>query len=171
MNSIRNYEQDSSAMGRINAWGMAVNLALDRPLVGGGFECFTPRAFAVYARDPTRVVDAHSVYFKVLGEHGFVGIALFLTLAGLTWRSCARIHRRTRHHEDLRWMSELARMIQVSMVGWATAGAFVGLAYFDLYYDLIAAVVVTKLILRDELAKKATAPRLGWGPEPSPAVR
>ena len=33
-------------------------------------------------------------------------------------------------------------MIQVSMIGYATGGAFLGLACFDLYYDLIAIVVI-----------------------------
>jgi putative inorganic carbon (HCO3(-)) transporter len=36
MRTIQSYEQDSSAMGRLNAWQMAINLANDR-LTGGGF--------------------------------------------------------------------------------------------------------------------------------------
>jgi hypothetical protein len=38
-------------------------------------------------------------------------------------------------------------MIQVSLVGYASAGAFLGLAYFDYYYTLIALVVLCKTAL------------------------
>ena len=34
-------ELDASARGRLDAWGMLTNLALDRPIVGGGFEPYT----------------------------------------------------------------------------------------------------------------------------------
>ncbi len=42
METISDYENDGSAMGRINAWRMAWNLATDRPLFGGGFEIYNP---------------------------------------------------------------------------------------------------------------------------------
>ena len=45
MGTINTYEQDGSAMGRINAWIMAWNLACDR-WIGGGFELAQPEAFA-----------------------------------------------------------------------------------------------------------------------------
>jgi probable O-glycosylation ligase (exosortase A-associated) len=72
MESIQSYQQDRSAMGRINAWEFAYNLALDRPL-GGGFEAFQPEAFQRWAPNPDHLQDAHSIWFEVLGEHGFVG--------------------------------------------------------------------------------------------------
>jgi probable O-glycosylation ligase (exosortase A-associated) len=146
MESIRHYQQDASAMGRINSWNFAINLAGDRPLVGGGFECFTPRIFAVYAPNPTDVHDAHSIYFEVLGEHGFVGLFLFLALAISTWRSCSTLTRIGESDEELLWVSDLLRMVQVGLVAYAVTGLFVGLAYFDLYYNFVAIVVTTKLI-------------------------
>jgi len=145
MATIKTYEQDSSAMGRINAWMMAYNLAKDR-LTGGGFECFRRPTFAMYAPDPGDVHDAHSIYFEVLGEHGFIGLALFLAIGYAAWRSCRWIMRRTKEREDLKWIHDLGAMLQVSLVGYAAAGAFLGLAYFDLYYNLIALIVLAKVI-------------------------
>ena len=49
MFSIRDYQADQSAQGRINAWHFAFNLAKDR-LFGGGFRTFTPDLFAVTRR-------------------------------------------------------------------------------------------------------------------------
>lgn len=155
MYSIEEYKNDPSSMGRLNAWGFAMNLARNRPLTGGGFEVFDPHWFRVYAPHPNDYHDAHSVYFEVLGEHGFVGLLLFLTLAVLAWRSCSSMVHRVRDQEGLQWVADLARMCQVSMVGYATSGAFVGLAYFDLYYNVIAIIVVSKLIVL-ESAKAAS---------------
>ena len=86
MATISNYEQDPSAMGRINSWHMAFNLAKDRPL-GAGFESFRDAMFAMYAPDPGDVHDSHSIYFQVLGHHGFLGLFLFLLLGVMTWRT------------------------------------------------------------------------------------
>jgi probable O-glycosylation ligase (exosortase A-associated) len=85
MDTIGEYQQDSSAMGRINAWQMAWNLA-SHNFFGGGFEIYNPTTFILYAPDPLDVHAAHSIYFQVLGEHGFIGLILFLTMWGLTWR-------------------------------------------------------------------------------------
>ena len=54
MDTIRTYEQNTSAMARINAWGFAVNLARDKPLTGGGFQVFQPDAFAIWGPDATQ---------------------------------------------------------------------------------------------------------------------
>ncbi len=153
MSTIQTYHEDASAMGRINAWRMAYNLARDRHL-GGGFECFLAPTFAMYAPDPTAVHDAHSIYFEVLGEHGFVGLVLFLAIGYLAWRSCRWIMRHTRDREDLKWIYDLAAMLQVSLIGYAASGAFLGLAYFDLYYNLIALIVLAKVIARKALGEE-----------------
>jgi len=146
MATIETYQQDGSAMGRINAWEMAFNLAKDRPL-GGGFETFQRGMFAVYAPNPENVHDSHSIYFEVLGEHGFFGLFLFLVLGLMVWRTASWIIKRARGDPENRWAADLAAMVQVSLVGYAGAGAFLGLANFDLYYTLIAVVVLCKTVL------------------------
>ncbi|RRQ22836.1 putative O-glycosylation ligase, exosortase A system-associated [Thiohalobacter thiocyanaticus] len=157
MHTIQEYEEDQSAQGRINAWHFAVNLAQDRPLVGGGFEAFHWRNFRHYAPDPNDVKDAHSIYFEVLGEHGFAGLFIYLLLGFFAWRSATWVIRNTREREDLLWARDLAAMIQVSLAGYASAGAFLGLAYFDLYYHLIAMVVILRFLVRQQLQAAAEA--------------
>ena len=93
----------------------------------------------------------------MLGHHGFVGLALFLLLGLMTWRTAAWVIRHGRRSREHRWASDLAAMVQVSLVGYATVGAFLGVAYFDLYYALITVVVLTKVVLlSDKAARKAT---------------
>ena len=156
MASIQNYEEDGSAQGRINAWRMAFNLASDRP-TGGGFETFRRETFAIYAPKPENVHDAHSIYFEVLGEHGFIGLALFLALGIMTWFTASWVIRHARGSPETRWLADMVGMVQVSLVGYAAGGAFLGLAYFDFYYNLIAIVVLAKVLLLRRLAEAKTA--------------
>jgi probable O-glycosylation ligase (exosortase A-associated) len=165
MNTITNYETDPSAVGRINAWKMAFNMAKDRPL-GGGFDSFHDYTFALYAPNPGDVHDSHSIYFEVLGDHGFVGLGIFLVLALMTWRTASWVISRAHRDREKRWLADLAAMIQVSLVGYATAGAFLGLAYFDYYYTLIALVVLCKTILVSDAASRVAEPAVSVAERP-----
>ncbi|MEP6657200.1 MAG: putative O-glycosylation ligase, exosortase A system-associated, partial [Betaproteobacteria bacterium] len=136
MRSIGVENLDSSAEGRINAWWMAWNLAKDRP-IGGGFEVITRELFARYAPDPTDVHAAHSIYFQVLGEHGFFGLFLFLLIWWLVWRWAGRMYRQGGQEGHSAWPRHLGGMIQVSLFGYLVGGAFLSLAYFDLPYNLL----------------------------------
>jgi len=152
MGTISTYEQDASAMGRINAWQTAFNIATER-LVGGGFELYSYEVFARYAPNPEDVHAAHSIYFQVLGEHGFVGLFLFLLIWWLAWRCANQIKRSAKDQRDWRWAGSLATMIQVSLVGYAVGGAFLSLAYWDLpYYELVI-LLVTRDLIRRQITK------------------
>jgi putative inorganic carbon (HCO3(-)) transporter len=140
METIRTYDEDESALGRLNAWRMAWNLACDR-FFGGGFAVAHIDLFRIYAPNP-EARAAHSIYFQVLGEHGFVGLFLFLAVGVATWRQAARLVQRGHSAESLRWAADLGAMIQVSMVGFGVGGAFLSLAYFDLPYNLMAMTVI-----------------------------
>ncbi|MEO8132703.1 MAG: putative O-glycosylation ligase, exosortase A system-associated [Betaproteobacteria bacterium] len=164
METIETYDRDASAQGRINAWMMAWNLAKDRPLVGGGFDIYNYSIFARYAPDPTDVHAAHSIYFTMLGEHGFVGLALFLLLWFVVWRDASWIIRKVKDREELKWASDLASMVQVSLAGYAVGGAFLSLAYFDVPYNLAVALVLTRILIAKEIARESPSrgPRGEW---------
>jgi len=71
--------------------------------------------------------------------------------------TCSRTVKLTRHQPDLKWAGDLSKMMQVSMVGYAAAGAFLNLSTFDLFYHVLAIVVMAHLIVRNELKKTSTA--------------
>jgi putative inorganic carbon (HCO3(-)) transporter len=168
MESINDYKEDSSALGRLNSWNFAFNVAKDN-LMGGGFLTFTPKVFALYAPNPTDVHAPHSIYFQVLGEHGFIGLAIFLSILFLGWRTGARIITFCKDKPDLQWARNLAAMCQVSLVGYAVGGAFLSLAYFDLLYDILIIVVLLEKVLlkkpsHDRQPSVATAQARASGP-------
>jgi len=140
MHTIETYEQDQSAMGRIYAWNNAIDLA-NMSFMGGGF-----RAVTGYGG-----TDSHSNWFGVLGEQGWVGLAMFVLLHLFTWRTATRIIKAAKPHKSLYWARDLAAMIQVSLVGYMVSGSFLGLQYFDLFYHLIAIVVIAKVLVEREV--------------------
>ncbi|MDP1643967.1 MAG: putative O-glycosylation ligase, exosortase A system-associated [Thiobacillus sp.] len=141
MSTINTYQEDQSAQGRINAWHTAFNVAKDR-ITGGGFEMWQPPVFRQYAPDPFNVRDVHSIYFEVMGEQGFIGFALFMLLGLMAWIRAQQIIKRYKKDPDNKWASDLSAMIQVSLVGYATGGVFLGMAYFDLPYHLMIILVL-----------------------------
>jgi probable O-glycosylation ligase (exosortase A-associated) len=169
MRSIADYKEDVSAMGRINAWSMAYNLAKDRVPLGGGFEIYNRSVFGRYAPVPDDVHSAHSIYFQMLGEHGFLGLALFLLLWVLVWRDASWVIRTARSAPEMRWAFNLARMIQVSLAGYAVGGAFLNLAYYDVPYYILTAMVLTRMLVERELAEKtARGDAIPPAPQPMP---
>jgi putative inorganic carbon (HCO3(-)) transporter len=147
MNTIKTYEQDSSALGRINAWTMAFNIAKDRPM-GAGFATAAPVIYEKYAPDPSTVLVAHSIYFQVMGEHGFIGLALYLLFWIATFLFAAQLSRKARYYPDLAWCGELAKMIRVSLIGFLVGGAFLSLAYWDVPFYLMVVLVAMGEIVR-----------------------
>ncbi|MFT7724550.1 MAG: putative O-glycosylation ligase, exosortase A system-associated [Roseateles sp.] len=141
MNTIETYDQDASALGRINAWWMAWNLAKDN-FFGGGFMVSNAAIFATYAPDPTAVHAAHSIYFMVLGEHGFIGLFLFLLLFCLAFGTAGKLRTQGRRQPETQWLSDLGAMLQVSFAGYAVGGAFLSLSYWDLPYNMMAMAVI-----------------------------
>jgi len=141
MYTIETYQTDESALGRINAWHTAFNVAKSR-VTGGGFEMFLPPTFRQYAPDPFRVHDVHSIYFEVMGEHGFIGFGMFILLAIFAWLRANQVIRECKNDPQRKWAADLAAMIQVSLIGYGAGGAFLGMAYFDLTYHLMIVVVL-----------------------------
>lgn len=163
MDSISDYQSDTSAQGRINAWHMAWNLASDR-FFGGGFEIYNKPTFLAYAPVPNDVHAAHSIYFQVLGEHGFVGLTLFLLIWWLTWRWAGWLRIHARYDANTQWASVLGAMVQASLVGYLVGGAFLSLAYFDLPYNLLVLVVLARRWIEHYLrGDNFDAPEYGAG--------
>lgn len=168
MSTINTYQEDQSAQGRINAWYTAFNVAKDR-ITGGGFELWRPQVFREYAPDPFNVRDVHSIYFEIMGEQGFVGFALFMLLGLMAWMRAQQVIKRCKKDPDRKWASDLAAMVQVSLIGYAAGGAFLGLAYFDLPYHMMIILLLTAKFsgVLDRLEPVADPARSRAGPHPS----
>jgi probable O-glycosylation ligase (exosortase A-associated) len=146
MKSITNYSMDSSAQGRLNAWRFSINLAADYPISGGGFGTFTEELYSRYSFVRTgEALTAHSVYFQVLADHGYVGLFLYLVLMGSAFLTTSRLYKQAEMRDDSVAM-RYANMFRFSLVGFAASGAFLSRAYFDYFFCIVACIAVLKNI-------------------------
>lgn len=143
MDTISEYQADGSAMGRINAWGVAWEVAKHK-FFGSGMSYQHADYFFLYGKYETIVRAAHSIYFQILGNHGFIGLFLFVVLWLVTYREAGWLRKNARNEPNTLWAAQLGAMAQVSLVGYAVGGAFLSLGYYDLPYNIMALVVMAK---------------------------
>ncbi len=144
-----------------------MRLAADHPLTGGGFRVVDDSAlYFRYIPYADVVHNFHSIYFEVLGEHGYVGLVLFLSLIIAAFATAQWIIRNARGRSDLAWAGRLASAIQVSIVGYCTAGAFVNLGFYDLFYALIAILASTKVVVTRAVATQRREARMALAAAP-----
>jgi putative inorganic carbon (hco3(-)) transporter len=153
---------DESAMGRVWAWRAAFNMALANPLTGIGIDNFRGMFFYYTPHWTGRDTAAHSTWFEVLGETGFPGLFLYITMIGLTAR---RLLRACRRLEDIN-AEPFARAMAISLVagllGFAVAGSFLSQAFaWPVYIILALSVAVSRYAANlDGPATEGAASRL-----------
>jgi probable O-glycosylation ligase (exosortase A-associated) len=149
MGTLQDAKQTSSGETRIQSYGFAVNVALHRPLLGGGLNVYQSGSmWQSYGPEGAIPRAIHSIYFRALGEQGFPGLALFLALLFVSWRNSSRVRKRTRQISEEKWAFDLASMLQVSLVAFMAAGTFLPMTYFDLAYQVMALCAVLELHVR-----------------------
>jgi probable O-glycosylation ligase (exosortase A-associated) len=153
--TIEEYQADESAQLRLMAWRTAYLLAVDYPVTGGGFRVLTHRAtYDAYMPEYPRTFghDAHSIYFNLLAEHGWIGLGIFSVLIIFTMASLRRLRRENSRTPERAWIAGYADMIYVSLIGYLVNGAFLSVAYFDLAYQLLILVPILRKMASSETA-------------------
>ena len=151
MQTLKNFGADHSAQARFHSWIFASRLVLDHPILGGGFQTFTAPLYLHYDMLADKVQGPHSIYFQVLAEHGLPGLLFFLSLVGSCVWSCHRLKRIFLRDPESHTLAAYADMVQLGLVTFLVSGAFLGRAYFDLFYQLVATVIVLKTLARDRV--------------------
>ena len=156
METIRDYESESSAMGRIMVWKAAINMALDHPILGVGAGQF-PMHFGhggYKSEDnamPGSWTTAHSIYFLALGELGFPGIIFLLSIIISNLRSNGqKILGLKRYGTDLAVTHQrLFISFNASLIGFAVGGAFLSALYYPHLYILTGLFVSGNFIYKN----------------------
>jgi probable O-glycosylation ligase (exosortase A-associated) len=158
MDTIGEANADASFMGRVIAWKLSFIQAMRHPFFGGGFktleylpvwQSLAGDFFAYpffYTGDALPGMDraraAHSVYFQVLGDHGFAGLAIYLTMLARTFMTVRKVAILARKHVETAWIAHLASMLQLAMFAYCLGGAALSFAYFELLFAICALVQV-----------------------------
>jgi len=161
---------DQSAHQRLVSWKFAWNVAEAYPITGGGMESFTPEMFARFSKEqlPGGGLSSgpHSIYFQILGEQGFVGLGLFLSLIFACLLSLRKLRKLARDAPPLQWVVPAANALETSFLAFLVSGAFLGRAYFDLFYQMVACTIILKVVYRKEVKQLSTQPEHTLSPEP-----
>ena len=183
MGTIGTYQEDASAETRIYLWHLAWDMALKRPITGAGFHWSNdPASVNLQLRDSglpplTRPRAPHSNWFEMLGDHGFVGLAIFISILISTAVDAGWLVRQSRGNPDLEWANSLGRMLQASLVGYCAGGSFATQAMFDGFYAVVIIAAAARRIVAAEIAARDAAafgtamplvprPRSGLRPQP-----
>jgi probable O-glycosylation ligase (exosortase A-associated) len=173
LDTIQTADEDSSFMTRVISWKLSLIMATRHPFFGGGFKSleyfpvwsslsrdfFSMPWFYTGTSLPNAEVAraAHSVYFQVLGEHGFVGLALYMGALVSAFFKAGAIARRARRAGSPQWLRTLATMLQLSVFAFALGGAALSFAYVDLIFCLFGLIVVVdKRLLPATLSQKGS---------------
>jgi probable O-glycosylation ligase (exosortase A-associated) len=174
MQTITHYNTDSSALTRLLVWKWTLGFVVDHPL-GGGFNAFYADVINVpgtedYPESLTRHgVAFHSIYFEVLGEHGWPGLFLFLGLIFAAYAALLGVARRAKTL-GLEWCRDLALTSVISLSVLVICGAFIGIAFTPQMYYMFALPVMLRHHVRMVAQERAAAARGGYF-EPAPEAR
>jgi probable O-glycosylation ligase (exosortase A-associated) len=154
METIGTYQADESASTRLAVWGWTLEYVGDHPF-GGGFDAYRGNRLAVETTTVTgsgsvrnverRIVADqgrayHSAYFEMLGEQGYIGLILWLTIHGI---GVLRMEWLRRHYrgddvpDDEQWVAPLATALQQAHLVYLVGALFVGIAFQPLILMLI----------------------------------
>ena len=144
MSTISNPNADSSAGQRLDIWKWTWSYVAAHPL-GGGFNAYVISSFVRREADGSwYTVNGrafHSLYFEILGEHGYVGFGIFALIILSMFVTMVRIRRKTRGIVELEWLHDLMKALMMAFLIYLASAFFIGIGFQPPLYYLIAIVI------------------------------
>jgi probable O-glycosylation ligase (exosortase A-associated) len=142
---------DESASTRVAVWKWTLDYVEEKPL-GGGFDAYRSNRFTyvmpvkktdgntttvTYQHVEDKARAYHSSIFEMLGEQGWPGLTLWLTLHAVGLWQMERIQRRWKRKkggaeeddEATRWIAPFAAALQMGAIIYLVGATFQGIAY------------------------------------------
>ena len=153
-------ERDDSQQSRLHFWRVAIAMANDRPLVGVGHRGYE-RAYNQYDWTNGQYLTnraVHSAWFGVLGDQGYPGLLLFVSIVFTSWLSCRRVRLWSLRGQISAPLGHYATAIETSLVAFAVGGSFVSFQYNEMLWHFFALTIALKRVaVRDLAAQLARA--------------
>lgn len=165
LSTIQEARDDESFQGRMIAWRVSSAVALSNPVFGGGFHAVQAASVWEQFKASPGLLGflnlpvpefapkaAHSIYFEVLGDLGFVGLGIFLfIIAHAVWSRWRIVGMIGKVHGQLVWARDMADMLMLSILAYAVGGAAVSLGYFEVVYMIIMMLELLRLHVAREV--------------------
>jgi len=176
ISTIEDYETENSAKVRILVWRWTIDYVAQHPL-GGGFRVWLKSHIVLTSNNPNVLQTEqngrafHNIFFAVLGEHGYPGLFLYLSLIAVLFVSLQRVIRQTAGQKTHEWAHDLAKALQITIAVLLACGNFIDISFEPLVWYLFTMVVclreyVRRVIVVPVADKSAVA--LGRAPLPDP---
>ena len=175
ISTIEDAGEDASFMGRVIAWKVSSAMALSNPIFGGGFHAVQVQdiwdqfkaapGLLGFLNLPTPEFSAkaaHSIYFEVMGDMGFVGLFIFMAILLYGIRARFLIKRQLRYMgTQWLWARDMADMLMLGIIAYMAGGAAVSLAYFEVIYMVVMLMEMLRLHVTRAVAEAQKASPTG----------
>ncbi len=159
MSTLENATEESSALGRILVWRWTLDYVSERPITGGGFDSYIANAGQLnrYLESdvsvnlsPNRPKAYHNIFFEVLGEQGYVGLAMYLGLIFLCWNMNRKLKNDNQNEE---YLKALAKTLNYVIMIYSLCGLFIGIAYAPWIFYFIGLSVSLQNLLTTQKSR------------------
>lgn len=169
VSTIKTAAEDQSFLGRVAAWKVSINIANTNPIFGGGFDATQAKPIWDMHKHTPNIIDyqipegidykaAHSIYFQVLGDMGYVGLLIFLALLAAAFVTRWEIKGLVKSDPARNsWASDLATALTLSLVAFMAGGGGVSVAYFEVAHFQIVLLAVLKRLVEEQSTQKKVA--------------
>jgi hypothetical protein len=168
--TISEFQTETSAATRLEAWTAAAGMIADHPITGVGLASFGP-AYPDYSDKKPR--EAHNTFFQIAAESGLLaGVAyvlIYVISIRALWRNGTRLRRlSTTGPPAFVYLANEATL--VSMFGLMVCSLFLSLQMFEIFYCLSLMVNIVLYVSRERSSATAGQGIMMPEPETRPAA-
>jgi putative inorganic carbon (HCO3(-)) transporter len=139
---------DRTSQTRLEQWGRGVRAANQHPIVGVGYESWASYMRANYNDG----LVAHSIYFTVLGELGYVGLFWYLILMLTVFILNIKTRRIAKSCGD-RFSEVFSVALNVGLMAFSAAGLFISVNYYPFLFVQLSLTAVLYEFAKSEKEK------------------
>lgn len=153
MSTIGQADEVYTAQQRFESWIWALDYAAAHPIVGGGYGVFMLNT--EHQGKSVGYLLAHSNYFQMLGEHGYVGLSLYLLMLTAMFSICRKVERASRNRPEVYWERDLAIALKIAAVGYMIGGITITHEFYELFYVYVGMVAATRALVIQKIGIEA----------------
>jgi len=164
LSTISNYENEVSARSRLDAWAVGLQIVQDKPLLGVGFAKFQENYRRYDPKGPMEIPGlnnthvAHNSYLQIWAECGTPALLLYLSLFVMSFLDLWRVRREARERYHVSWILSYTTMFEATLASFAVGSFFLNRAHFDLFYHLVAVILVFTRMARASMQDEDNYP-------------
>ncbi len=161
--SVNEYQDDTSAAGRLAAWSAALGMIAEHPITGVGPASFGV-AFPDYNQEMTPR-EAHNTYLQVTAESGLPAGLAFIAIFVGSFLACVKRPRRDLQQisdPDERYVYAMGEACIPALAGFLVCALFLSLHGLEVIFYLV--LLVNYIVSREKSSEVALALQRANGP-------